>query len=319
MSANSRQIRQSDAFGRQIPQMNASRRHTSVLETTVLALFSPANGESVLDCTLGMAGHAMQFLEKIGKSGFLTGLDADAQNLALAKEVLAPYNDQIRLIHTNFGSLPELGLELQDCIFADLGLSSLHLDEAERGFSFRLDGPLDLRFDRSQGETAADLLERLDDVALRDIFRRYGELRDAPRLARRIAGQRFDTTTQLREAVEEVMGFRAPRVLPQVFQAIRIALNDELSALDTLLDTAPGLLKSGGRLGIISFHSLEDRMVKHAFRALCEPEKDSLTGQITRHAPFELLTKKAVVPSDEEVASNPRARSAKFRVLRRLP
>lgn len=293
-------------------------RHLPVLHTTVLEALSPAPGERVLDVTLGLAGHASSFAEKIGPAGTLVALDADSENLALARERLTGWNGTLELHHLNFGALPSLQLAPVDILFADLGLSSPHLDIPERGFTFRADAPLDMRFDRTGGETAADLIERLSVEQLQTILNEYGELHPSRNLSQALAGKRWETTAQLRAKVDEVYGFRAKGVLPQVFQALRIAVNDEMESLRVLLEHGPALLTEGGRMGVITFHSLEDRLVKHTFRDMVQPEKDPVTGKIVRTAPFELLTPKALVPSEEEIASNPRARSAKFRAIRRL-
>lgn len=297
--------------------MCAVVRHQSVLHSTVLELLRPLPGETVLDATLGLGGHAASFAEAIGEGGRLIGLDADAENLALARERLAHVPCSMDLRHVNFSQLPALALPPVDILFADLGLSSPHLDDPARGFSFRNDGPLDLRFDRTRGETARELLRRIDADTLAHLLRRYGEMKGAFRLATAIAGRDVPTTAGLRAIVEAVFGFRAPSLLPQIFQAIRIAVNDELGALETLLEAGPRLLAPGGRMGVISFHSLEDRLVKHVFRALCTPRRDALTGQISHPAAYTLLTPKPVVPSTEEISSNPRARSAKLRIIHR--
>jgi 16S rRNA (cytosine1402-N4)-methyltransferase len=293
-------------------------RHLPVLHTTVLENLRPQAGETVLDVTLGLAGHASSFAEKIGERGMLIGIDADTENLALAHEKLSSWNGTLVLHHANFGRLPELNIPPCDIIFADLGLSSPHLDLPERGFTFRADGPLDMRFDRTRGKTASDLIEESDAEELVKILREYGELQiGAFKLAQRLAGKRFGTTTELKEAAEEIFSWRTKQVLPQVFQALRIAVNEELVALETLLSYGMQLLKPGGRMGILSYHSLEDRLVKHAFRSLTTPTKDPLTGKVAVEAPFELILSKALVPSDSEIADNPRSRSAKFRAIQK--
>ncbi len=298
--------------------MTGSMTHIPVLEDTVLTLLAPKRGETVLDVTLGLAGHATRFLQATAPNGRLIGLDADAVNLAFASEKLKEFGDRVELHHVNFGELPSLELPPINILFADLGLSSPHVDDPERGFTFRTEAPLDLRFDRTQGWSAADLLERSTEDRIAEIMRDYGELfQQAKRIGRELAGKRFETTTELCAAIEKVFTFKAKSLYPQIFQALRIAVNDELGVLTTLLETGPFLLAPGGRMGVISFHSLEDRMVKHAFRTLSTPEKDPITGKISKKAPFEVLTPKAVVPTDEEVTTNPRARSVKFRILQR--
>lgn len=292
-------------------------RHVSVLHTTVLDILSPQPGERVLDVTLGLGGHAESFLRATAPDGTLVALDADSENMDFAKKRLSEFAGRTEFHHCNFRDLGSLGLAPVDILFGDLGLSSPHVDNPERGFSFRFDGPLDLRFDRTRGETAADLLERISPEELYVIFRKYGELQQSSRLSKLLAGKRWDTTTAVRAQVEQAYGYRAKSVLPQVFQSIRIALNGEMEALEALLEAGIGLLNPGARMGIISFHSLEDRLVKHFFRELCTPEKDPVTGKVAVESPFEPVTSKAVIPTDEEIRENPRARSAKFRVIRK--
>lgn len=292
--------------------------HIPVLLPTVLAVLEPQNGDSVLDVTLGLGGHAEAFLHAIGDSGHLTALDADMVNLALAGERLEAFRNQTTFIHANFGELPELGIGPFNIVFGDLGVSSPHFDDPERGFSFRFDGPLDLRYDRTKGATAADLIHASDEDDVIRWLKEYGELwKEATRIGREIAGKRLDTTTELRSVIERLFGFRAKRILPQVFQALRIVVNDEMGVLRVFLDEGLRLLKPGGRMGILSYHSLEDRMVKQVFRSVCEPVKDELTGQITVEAPFELITKGAIQASEEEQEQNPRSRSVRFRAVRK--
>lgn len=293
-------------------------RHVSVLQETVLATLRPVPGDRVLDCTLGLGGHSGAFLEAIGPTGSLVGLDADSDNLALAKERLAPYGNRADLRHLNFRHVATLTASF-DIILADLGLSSPHLDDGERGFSFRADAPLDMRFDRTTGETAAQFLATREEAEIADTLWKYGEIRESRRLARFIKEVPPDTTTALAHRIERALGYNGRELLPRVFQALRIAVNDEMGALESLLAAIPALLAPGGRAGIISFHSLEDRLVKQAFRALTTPEKDPVTGRVSVPARFELLTRKALVPDGDELAENPRSRSAKFRAIRLLP
>lgn len=291
--------------------------HIPVLLSTVLDVLQPREGDSVLDVTLGLGGHAEAFLGKIGQTGHLTALDADEANLELSRKRLRPFEKQVTFIHANFGQLPHLGIGPFDVIFADLGVSSPHFDDPERGFSFRFDGPLDLRYDRTVGVTAADLIRVSGDEQLAGIFCDYGELvREAGRLGRGLSGREFATTTALRAEIEKMFGYRAKHILPQVFQALRIAVNDEMGVLRTFLDTASQIVQPGGRIGVLSYHSLEDRMVKQTFRELCEPQRDDLTGQITVKASFEELMHKPILASEEEVAENPRSRSVRFRAVR---
>ena len=293
-------------------------RHIPVLENTVVDVLSPSPGATVLDCTLGLGGHARRLAERIGESGTLIGLDADSTNLELARAHLSGLACNVELHHVNFREIDTLHLPQLDVIFADIGLSSAHVDDPERGFSFRSDAPLDLRFDRTQGETAAELIEKSDEEDLKRIFWNYAELKQAGKLATIIKERVIETTFDLKNAVEIAFGWKAKQFLPQVFQALRIAVNDEIASLEKLLGTGPQLLKTGGRMGILSFHSLEDRAVKHAFKALATPLKDPLTGKVAVEASFQLLTPKAIVPTPHEIEENPRSRSVKFRAIQRL-
>ncbi len=298
--------------------------HTPVLLGEVLETLSPSNGDRILDATLGLGGHASAMLQRVGGTGFLVGLDADPQNLSRAKSSLPP--ERTLLIHANFRDIPSvLPAERRsfDVILADLGISSPHLDDALRGFSFRFDAPLDMRLDQTAGQPASMLLASLDRDSLIRIFRDYGEVERSHRLVDEIIFRRkldpVRTTFALASALEKAYGKLAGRdILPQAFQALRIAVNGELDALESFLREAPQLLSEGGRLGIISFHSLEDRMVKTAFRALTTAQKDAVTGQDTSQPAFELLTKKGIAPTADEVERNPRARSAQLRAIRRV-
>lgn len=293
-------------------------QHTPVLLDPVLAVLDPKEGETVLDVTLGLGGHARAFLERIGPSGSLTGIDADAENLTFAWEHLQEHAQRTTLHHANFRHLASLHLPQVDIVFADLGLSSPHIDDPHRGFTFREDAPLDLRFDRTHGLTAAEWLHRVTVREVARVLREYGELKSTSKLAASLKSREPHTTFDVVHAVEEAVGWRAPSVLPQVFQALRIAVNEEMDALDLLLTVAPGLLKPGGRFGVLSYHSLEDRRVKQVFRSLSTSVKDVTTGAVARQAPFALLMKKAVVPSSAELRSNQRSRSAKFRAIVRV-
>lgn len=288
---------------------------------SIFDVLEPKPGDSILDCTVGLGGHAEEFMKRIGVSGSLMAFDADKENVDASEKLLGK-NSNVTLIHSNFRELSLLNLPTFDVIFADLGISSPHLDDPGRGFSFRFEGPLDLRLDRSKGETAADLLERASEKQLFEIFADLGEVPRSSALTKhlldlRTKGTHIKTTTKLKSAVEEVFAWKAASVLPQVFQALRMAVNDELGALRNLLDSIPKLLNVGGRAGIISFHSLEDRMTKQAFREWSSAKKNERTGQDVSPAPFILLTKKPVTPSPEEISKNPRSRSAKFRAVQK--
>lgn len=287
--------------------------HRPVMVSEVVENLRPASGDTVVDVTLGGGGHASLLVERIGSSGTLIGIDRDEDALEAARSNLEPKAGGLKLIHGRMGDVgrivSELGFDGVDRILADLGVSSYQFDVGGRGFSIRNAGPLDMRMDRSCGASARDLIRESDQVELERIIRDFGEERFAGRISRAIAGRDIETTDELARIVESAVPRRGPRqrIHPatRVFQALRIEVNDELGELERFLDTAPGLLKPGGRLVIISYHSLEDRKVKWAFRELAKGEG------------FSLPRRKALKPADEEVDSNPRARSAKLRTLER--
>ncbi len=288
-------------------------RHVSVLPAEVLTYLAPAPGQTVVDATVGAGGHARLLAERIAPGGRLIGLDRDPAMLELARRRLEGL--PVTLVHANFNCLravlDELDVPAADGVLADLGVCSDQLDEAERGFSFQQAGPLDMRLDTEEGEPAGDLLRRLNERDLADLIYQYGEERFSRRIARRIVEQRqrspLETTEQLAELVRRCIPRprgRRPSIDPatRVFQALRIAVNDELAALDRFLAVLPVCVRPGGRAVVISFHSLEDRRVKQAFRVR---EK------------WEVLTPKPVQAGEQEVRNNPRARSAKLRAARR--
>jgi 16S rRNA (cytosine1402-N4)-methyltransferase len=288
--------------------------HTSVLLAEVLEALRPRPGRNyrALDGTLGAGGHSFGLLERSSPDGQLIGLDADPAALDVARQRLAPFAGRFNLRHANFADLATLELEPQDAIVLDLGLSSAQLDAAGRGFSFRFDEPLDMRFDQSPDRpTAADLLNTLSEAELEHILRAFGEEPRARRVARSIVQRRtrepFARTGDLVAAVTAALGPARGRIHPatRTFQALRIAVNDELAALEAGLDAAIDVLAPGGRVAVISFLSLEDRIVKWRFRGWAE------AGRAT------VLTRKPTVPGVEEIQRNPRARSAKLRVAER--
>ncbi len=285
-----------------------------------------------VDGTLGAGGHAEAILRATAPGGLLLGLDRDADALERARARLAPFGERAILQRADFRSLPgildALGGERPAGILLDLGLSSLQLDDPARGFSFMADGPLDMRMDRTQPRTAADLVNGLPREALAELFARYGEERQARRLAAAIARARargpIPTTRRLAEIIEEATPVRGPRRIhpaTRVFQALRIAVNDELSGLDRLLDDVATRLQPRGRIAVIAFHSLEDRIVKNAFRALAArcacPPRLPVCG-CGRPDVVRLVTRKPVRPGPQEVRFNPRSRSARLRVAERL-
>ena len=259
-------------------------------------------GGNYLDLTVGGGGHSRLILET-AEDVKVTCVDQDEDALKAAKENLAEFGDRVKFIHSNFANYQFIE-NSYDGILADLGVSSYHLDNPERGFSFRNTANLDMRMNQQQSLTAGDIINEWDEKELADIFFKYGEERLSRRIARRIVEKRpFDTTTELANAIAYSVPpkYRHGRIHPatRVFQALRIAVNDELKVLETLIEKAPNALIPGGRIAIISFHSLEDRPVKHGLR-----NSDSLR----------VLTKKPIIATEEEIKQNPRSRSAKLRI-----
>lgn len=299
----------------------------------VLDYLAPRPGGIYLDGTLGGGGHARLILEASAPDGVLVGLDQDAEALAAAGANLASFGERALLRHGNFAGLgshlDKLGIDLVDGILLDLGVSSHQLDSPARGFSFRDDGPLDMRMNAAAGRTAAEVVAGEDVEELKRIFRDYGEERWAGRIAREIVRTREDrpivTTAQLAELVSRSVphGRTPQRIHPatRVFQALRIHVNGELDSLETGLAAAQDRLKPGGRLVVISFHSLEDRMVKQSFRSaatgcICPPR---FAVCACGHRPSaRVLTRRGVRADEAEVSSNPRARSAVLRAMERL-
>ncbi len=307
--------------------------HRSVLAAEVLRLLEPRPGGIYLDGTLGGGGHAAMILEASKPDGRLIGLDRDEDAIRAAKETLRPYGERATLAREDFrnmsGVLLGLGVDKVDGIILDLGVSSYQLEAPERGFSFSRDARLDMRMDRRQELTAWDLVNGSSVEELSRIFSEYGEEREAKRIARAIGRARetkpVETTGELARIVAEAVPKRLqPRSIhpaTRVFQALRIAVNDELGGLAAGLAAGMESLKSGGRMAVISFHSLEDRIVKTAFRdystgCVCPPRiPQCVCG---RKPAARLLTKRAVTPSEEELSGNPRSRSAKLRAVERL-
>jgi 16S rRNA (cytosine1402-N4)-methyltransferase len=283
--------------------------HVPVLVDEVRALLQPARGGTFVDCTVGLAGHARMLLE----------VDRDPDALALARETLAGFGDRVTLVHADYREIAAV-LDAQGAgevsgVLADLGVSSMQLDAAGRGFSFRRDEPLDMRMDRTSGETAADVIDRADEQELADAIYQFGEERRSRQVARAIVAARqhgrIETTGRLAEIVRRAVAARGwQRIDPatRTFQALRIWVNRELDGLDSFIGRAASRLQVDGRIAVIAFHSLEDRVVKHTLRALARGE----------HAVMKVLTKHPVVATDAEAAANPRARSAKLRAAVRI-
>ena len=290
--------------------------HEPVLTAETIALLAPSRGGLYVDCTVGLGGHARVLLEA-GASKVL-GLDRDPEALRIAGARLEAFGDRVELVHADYRDLGRVlddrGVAGVDGALADLGVSSMQLDADGRGFSFRRDEPLDMRMDQSQGPTAADLLAAVDEKALADVIFQHGEERFSRRIARVIVEARragpITTTGQLAQLVRRAVpkrGYQRIDPATRTFQAIRIWVNRELEQLETFLAEACARLLAGARLAVITFHSLEDRIVKHAFRALAQ-------GGVA----LRILTKRPIVPGDTELDRNPRARSAKLRAIERV-
>jgi len=307
-----------------------TRQHVPVLLKEVVEALAVRPGGRYVDCTLGASGHAEAILEAASPDGELLGIDLDPEALSTARERLATFAERVTFVEGNFGQVGDLCRErgfapVQGILF-DLGLSSLQLEEAQRGFSFQREGPLDMRFSPRQELTAADIVNTYREEDLADLLWRYGEERQSRRIARRLIEERpVRTTTQLAKAVEQAVGRRARGVIhpaTRTFQALRIAVNQELLHLETALLQAHGLLGFGARLVVISYHSLEDRIVKNFLRresrdCVCPP--GVLVCVCGHRATLRLVARGVIRPSAGEVTANPRARSARLRVAERLP
>lgn len=303
--------------------------HCPVLLEEVVRFLSPRPGGTYCDVTLGAGGHAERILEACAPSGRLIGVDRDPQALRIAGERLARFGERFTPVRGRFGDLPDLlgriglGPNSLDGLVADLGVSSMQIDEPGRGFSWQGSGPVDMRMDPEQGETALELIARLPEDTLADTIFEYGEERHSRRIARCLkraaeAGELTDTHA-LARVVASACPSRDPRKHPatRTFQALRIAVNDELRQLHSLLVAAPTYLKPGGHLLVISFHSLEDRLVKRVLQRAEGSGPQSLFERA--QGPFEALSRKPIEPSEEEIAANPRARSARLRAARLRP
>jgi 16S rRNA (cytosine1402-N4)-methyltransferase len=299
--------------------------HVPVLADEVLTALVRGPGW-YFDATVGGGGHAARLLGALPAEARLLGFDRDPAALAEAGKRLERFGERVRLVHAPFDQLGEvmrserLG-SLAGALF-DLGLSSLQLGDASRGFSFALDAPLDLRFDPTQGAPASARLQHEDEATLADWFYRYGELRESRKLARAIVEGRkrrpIERTGDLKQAVARVWGDRPhPRKLAQLFQALRIAVNDELERVTRGLEQAAAALEPDGRLAVITYHSLEDRLAKRFLGGTLPPRREAQLGAI-RAGLLEPVTRKAIVPTPSEVATNPRAGSARLRVARRI-
>jgi 16S rRNA (cytosine1402-N4)-methyltransferase len=312
-----------------MPDINAAKAHISVLLHESMRLLRPERGGLFVDATVGLGGHSEAILE-VSEQAIVIGIDQDAAALESAKSRLARFGERVTLVHANFSRIAAVVDKKCDGIIADLGVSSLQFDSESRGFSFRFDAPLDMRMDPDAGgETAADLLARLGQEELADIIYRFGEERHSRKIAKWIVekreeGRPIGTTIELAELVR-----RAVRTSPKdkihpatrTFQALRIAVNGELEILDQFVADSVDILKTDGVLAVITFHSLEDRIIKRAFQRLsgrcqCPPRiPQCMCGAVKK---VEILTRKPISPSAAEETDNPRSRSAKLRACRRL-
>ena len=290
-----------------------SQVHEPVMVAEVIEQLEPGRGGVFVDCTVGLGGHARALIE--AGASRLIGLDRDPAAVAAARDALSGFGDRVEVVHADYrrvaAVLDERGVAKVDGVLADLGVSSMQLDAPGRGFSFRQDDPLDMRMDTTAGPTAAEALRDVDERTLADVIYEFGEERHSRRVARQIVAARergpIETTGQLAEIVRRAISRKGyTRIDPatRTFQAIRIWLNRELEGLDSFLGVAARRLADGGRMAVITFHSLEDRIVKHTLRALA-----------AEHAGLRIRTKRPLVPSEAEIGRNPRARSAKLRAV----
>jgi 16S rRNA (cytosine1402-N4)-methyltransferase len=301
--------------------------HRSVLYHEIIAGINPKSPGLYVDGTVGAGGHAWGILEAASPDGKLLGLDLDPQALVIARQRLAVYAERALLVQASYTTLAlqleRLGWKLVNGIVLDLGVSSMQLDTAERGFSFKTEGLLDMRFSPDQPTTAADLVNRLEESELADLIWRYGEDRQSRRIARAIVQARpLRTTQELAEVIRKAAGSHHERIHPatRTFQALRIAVNAELEAVETVLPQAIQVLEPGGRLAVIAFHSLEDRIVKQYFRresrdCICPPEQPVCT--CGHKATVKEINRHPIVATETEIEENPRARSARLRIVER--
>ena len=291
--------------------------HIPVLRGEIIRYLQLKKSMVILDCTVGAGGHAEEILKLIGKSGYLIGLDRDKEALNEARLRLKNISDNFKLIHSNYDMVDSIFKEMKhekiDGALFDLGISSLQMDKAERGFSIKSDGPLDMRMDRSDGVSASNIVNSFTKDELANVFKKYGDEHFAFRIADRIVRERrkarIETTRRLAEIVRETLPYRMrfKKIHPatKVFMALRIAVNREMESLEAGLARTIPFLNKGSRICVISFHSIEDRIVKNKLRGLAESRD------------VKIITKKPIRPSREEITNNPRSRSAKLRVAER--
>lgn len=306
--------------------------HNSVMPMEVIENLNLSKGKIFVDCTLGGCGHSKLVLENT--ESFLIGIDQDSTAIENAKTALSDYQDRVSINKGNFSSIKEIlnknNIDKVDGILADLGVSSHHLDTDSRGFSFMKDGPLDMRMDNDTPYTAEDIVNEYSDKELFVILKKYGEEKFASRIVKKIVEtrktKRIKTTLELADLVKTAIPAKFSNTMKihpatKTFMAIRIELNKELEVLEKFLETAPMLLNKGGRLCILTFHSLEDRMVKHSFRDLCKEcvcPPGLPVCACGRKKEFNLITRKPMLPGEDEISVNPRSRSTKLRVIEKV-
>jgi 16S rRNA (cytosine1402-N4)-methyltransferase len=314
--------------------MSASSPHSPVLYQEIIHALQPRRRGYYVDCTVGVGGHATGILEASSPDGILLGLDLDPNAIRLARQRLAPFGSRAFLVKSSYTTLVDqitrLGWKEVDGILVDLGVSSMQLDAPERGFSFLKEGPLDMRFDPDSPLTAADLVNSIPEGELAELFQRYGEERASHQIAKAIVRSRPICTTEQLARLVEATARRGKGNFPtsrrihpatRVFQALRIAVNRELESLETLLPQAVMVLKPGGRLAVISFHSLEDRIVKRYFQresrdCICPPRQPVCT--CGHRAAIQVITSHPISPGTAEIHDNPRARSARLRIAQKI-
>jgi 16S rRNA (cytosine1402-N4)-methyltransferase len=302
--------------------------HRPVLYHEIIHAIAPTRGKKYVDATLGAGGHAWGLLNESSPDGRLLGLDIDPQAIDLAKERLSPFGDRGLIVEASYITLSvqlhQLGWESVDGILFDLGASSMQFDTPERGFSFLHNGPLDMRFDPNAPLSAVELLNTWDEKAIADVLYHFGEERRSRQIAKAIIQARpLESTSQLAEVVVRTLKkSHRSRIHPatRTFQAIRIAVNRELETLEEVLPQAIDALAPGGRLAVISFHSLEDRIVKQFFRQRSQDERDRThpLAPVVRQASIRLVNRKPITPDEKELLANPRSRSAKLRVIEKI-
>ncbi len=302
--------------------------HLSVLYQEILTALEPAAHRRYVDATVGAGGHAWGILDASSPDGELLGLDIDNDALEIASQRLASFQDRVHLVHSSYSSLSRvllaIGWDFVDGIVIDLGVSSMQIDMPQRGFSFLKEGPLDMRFDPSQPVSAADIVNKYPEAEIADILFKYGEERRSRQIARAIVQARpLDTTLELANVIQRAAGKSSGKIHPATrsFQALRIAVNQELQSLEDFLPQGVEALRPGGRMAVIAFHSLEDRIVKQYFRreskdCICPPEQPDCT--CGHKATIREINRHPIVAGEDEKQNNPRARSAHLRIIEKL-